>query len=121
MDRILKSSSGDDLLLDRAILQAERLAEEVIAVNHRLIAEIERDRKLMAGIQKRDKEIARLKSELEAARSDASLKTRVLKFKPGGGKLLHRLRLGCLLPASLRGTDVPAPILRLKRMYWASK
>ena len=111
----MESALADDLTLDRAISQAEDLAEEVIAVNKLLLAEIERDRKLMWGIQKRDREIAKLKAELKA-----------LKNEPAGlrrwkAKLSRGLRPGQLLPKSLRGTDVPAPLLRLKRIYWARK
>lgn len=115
MDHSLEPVLADDLTLDRAISQAENLAEEVIAVNKLLMAEIERDRKLMSGIQKRDREIARLKAELKA------LKNEPVGLKRWSAKLSTSLRPGRLLPKSLRGTDVPAPLLRLKRIYWASK
>lgn len=115
MDHSLETDSANELILDRAILQAKNLADEVIAVNKLLIDEIERDRRLMSGIQKRDREIEELKAELKALKKDLG------GPKSRKARSMRALRLGRLLPKSLRGTDVPAPLLRLKRMYWASK
>ena len=70
--------------------------------------EIDRDRKLMAGISKRDKEIAQLRKQLG-------------KVGPRPDSKAAKRSLGAFMPRSLRGTDVPAPLLKVKRAYWSAK
>lgn len=93
---------------ERLIAQVESLSAELVAANEALLDEIDRDRKLMAGISKRDKEIAQLRKQLgkTAPRSDSKAAKR---------------SLGAFMPRSLRGTDVPAPLLKVKRAYWSAK
>ena len=93
---------------DRLIAQVESLSVELVAANEALLEEIDRDRKLMAGISKRDKEIAQLRKRLGMT-------------DPITGSKGARRSLGTLLPRSLRGTEVPGPLLKVKRAYWSAR
>lgn len=99
---------------ERLIAQVESLSAELVAANEALLEEIDRDRNLMAGISKRDKEIAQLRKQLgkTAPRSDSKAAKRSNAAKRS---------LGAFMPRSLRGTDVPAPLLKAKRAYWSAK
>ena len=93
---------------EQLIAQVESLSAELVAANEALLEEIDRDRKLMEGISKRDKEIAQLRKQLGKTGRRLDSKT----AKPS---------LGTFMPRSLRGTDVPAPLLKVKRAYWSAK
>lgn len=86
--------------------QVRRLTVELEETCDALLFEIDRDRKLLAGIQKRDRKIAELKQRV-----------RVLEKKLG---IPNEERAGLpFLPNSLRGKDVPRGVLQIKKKYWA--
>lgn len=86
--------------------QVRRLTVELEETCDALLFEIDRDRKLLAGIQKRDRKIAELKQRV-----------RVLEKKLG---IPDGERAGLpFLPNSLRGKDVPRGVLQIKKKYWA--
>lgn len=86
--------------------QVRRLTVELEETCDALLFEIDRDRKLLAGIQKRDRKIAELKQRV-----------RVLEKKLG---IPDEERAGLpFLPNSLRGKDVPRGVLQIKKKYWA--
>ncbi|MCG7290044.1 hypothetical protein MHX64_08180 [Corynebacterium sp. ACRPZ] len=88
--------------------QVRRLTVELEETCDALLFEIDRDRKLLAGIQKRDRKIAELKQRV-----------RVLEKKLG---IPDEERAGLpFLPKSLRGKDVPRGVLQIKKKYWAMR
>lgn len=88
--------------------QVRRLTVELEETCDALLFEIDRDRKLLAGIQKRDRKIAELKQRV-----------RVLEKKLG---IPDEERAGLpFLPNSLRGKDVPRGVLQIKKKYWAMR
>ena len=88
--------------------QVRRLTVELEETCDALLFEIDRDRKLLAGIQKRDRKIAELKQRI-----------RVLEKKLG---IPDEERAGLpFLPKSLRGKDVPRGVLQIKKKYWAMR
>ncbi|MDK7180139.1 MULTISPECIES: hypothetical protein [Corynebacterium] len=88
--------------------QVRRLTVELEETCDALLFEIDRDRKLLAGIQKRDRKIAELKQRV-----------RVLEKKLG---IPDEERAGLpFLPNSLRGKDVPRGVLWIKKKYWAMR
>ncbi|MCZ9292730.1 hypothetical protein L8U61_11365 [Corynebacterium sp. c8Ua_144] len=88
--------------------QVRRLTVELEETCDALLFEIDRDRKLLAGIQKRDRKIAELKQRV-----------RVLEKKLG---IPDEKGAGLpFLPESLRGKDVPRWVLQIKKKYWAMR
>ena len=88
--------------------QVRRLTGELEETCDALLFEIDRDRKLLAGIQKRDRKIAELKQRIS-----------VLEKKLG---IPDEERAGLpFLPESLRGKDVPRWVLQIKKKYWAMR
>jgi len=88
--------------------QVRRLTVELEETCDALLFEIDRDRKLLAGIQKRDRKIAELKQRIS-----------VLEKKLG---IPDEERAGLpFLPESLRGKDVPRWVLQIKKKYWAMR
>ena len=95
---------SDGVVVARAVAKIQALADEVAETNKLLLAEIDRDRKLMAGIQKRDKEIAELKSKIAA-------------LEAANGPLPREGNR--LLPNKWRGTEVSPGMLKFKKKYWS--
>lgn len=101
-----------------------------------LLKEIERDRNLMGGIRTRDKKLSKLDKRLKQLEEEAKEHQQIVASRDSKidklqrelnsaltelemyRKILKPEGIARLLPVRLRGKDVPASLLTVKRQYW---
>lgn len=135
--------SSADIMAERSVTLITELSDELAEVTSTLLSEIERDRNLLGGIVKRDRQIKALKKRIQQLESELSSRTDPVATvagasnsnfvkdasveddsSAGAGDLLNQeetIRVSgwrSLLPSHLRGTDVDPRLLKAKKLYW---
>lgn len=129
-------TSKRDEVIDRCSAQVASLSVELADMSEALLEEIERDRKLMGGIKRRDQKIEaqeRRLNELEQQVKDqnktiADRESEIRAFQESLETSMTELEayraviypkgFSRFLPVRLRGKNVPGSLLAVKQQYW---
>lgn len=146
-DRARLTGSGDtsetDRVIDRCSSQVAVISAELLEVTQALLEEIERDRKLMGGIQRRDAKMKAQQKQLKELEQLASDQKEIISTRENEisardteiqhlredlesviaeleayRALLNPKGLARFLPVRLRGKNVPTSLLAIKQQYW---